>query len=369
MWKDLGRPRIPIAKPEIGEQELRNVTAAVKSGWVSSKGAFISRFEKGFAKYVGTKYGVSTCNGTTALHLALACLGVGRGDQVIVPSLTFVAPVSAVVYTGAKPVFVDSDPRYWCIDPEKIRKKISNRTKGIIAVDLYGHPCDMDPILEIARAEGLFVIEDCAEAHGAEYKGKKVGRFGTISCFSFYGNKMLTTGEGGMCLTDSYGYASSMRILRDHGMNPRKRYWHDVVGFNYRLTNLQAALGVAQLSKLDSTISKKRRLARTYRDLLRGVESIVLPPEMPWAKNVYWLYSVLLQESSRPKVMRQMDRAGIELRPFFYPAHKLPPYRTKDHLTTAEELSRQGINLPSGAGLSDEDVSYVCKSLKRALAK
>jgi len=363
----LRKLRIPVAEPELGEQELRNVTAAVRSGWVSSKGEFINRFEKGFAKYIGKRYGVATCNGTAALHLALVCLGVGKGDEVVVPTLTFAAVPNAVRYTGAKPIFVDSHSTYWCIDPQKIRKRISKRTKAIILVHLYGHPCDMDPILEIAQDNELFLIEDCAEAHGAEYKRKRVGRFGFISCFSFYGNKILTTGEGGMCLTDSNEHASFMRRLRDHGMNPKKRYWHDVIGFNYRMTNLQAALGVAQLARIGSTIHKKRKLADMYSGFLGGSDLITLPPEMPWAKNVYWLYSVLLRRANRKRVMRKMDRAGIELRPFFYPAHTLPPYRTNDHLIEAERLSQQGINLPSSTKLSEKEVLYVCESLKRAL--
>ena len=214
--------KIPIAEPDIGSEELANVTEAVKSGWISSKGAFIEKFEGTFAKYLNLKNGVSVSNGTVALHLALAAIGISSGDEVIVPTLTFIAVANAVRYTGAVPVFIDSNPDYWCIDPEKIEEKITRKTKAIIPVHLYGHPCNMEPISEICRKYGLLIIEDCAEAHGAEYKNKKVGTFGTISCFSFYGNKIITTGEGGMCLTDNEELAEKMRMLRDHGMSLRE---------------------------------------------------------------------------------------------------------------------------------------------------
>ncbi|MEM4522680.1 MAG: DegT/DnrJ/EryC1/StrS aminotransferase family protein, partial [Nitrososphaeria archaeon] len=256
----------PVAEPEIGDEELKNVIEAVKSGWVSSKGRFIDEFESSFAKYVGVKYGIATSNGTAALHLALAGLNIGSDDEVIVPDLTFAATINAVLYTRAKPVIVDINPEYWCIDPTKLEKAITSKTKAIILVHLYGHPCDMEPIMEIAEQHNLYVIEDVAEAHGAEYKGRKVGSFGHISCFSFYGNKVITTGEGGMCLTNDREIAERIKILRDHGMSPEKRYWHDVIGFNYRMTNLQAALGLAQLGKIERFIEKKREIAKKYEE-------------------------------------------------------------------------------------------------------
>ena len=249
-----GLKMIPIAEPLLEEEELNNVMEAVKSGWISSKGKFIPEFEENFARYCGVKHSVATSNGTVALHLALATLGIKEGDEVIVPTLTFIATANAVRYTGAKPVFVDSNPDYWCIDPEKIEGAITPKTRAIIPVHLYGHPCDMEAIMAVAKKHDLYVIEDAAEAHGAEHKGRKVGSFGDIACFSFYGNKIITTGEGGMCLTDDEILAERMRILRDHGMNPGKRYWHDIVGFNYRMTNMQAAIGVAQLEKIDRVI-------------------------------------------------------------------------------------------------------------------
>lgn len=356
--------RIPIAQPDIGKEELRNVTQAVKSGWISSKGEFIYQFEEGFSKYINTKYAVSTSSGTSALHLALLALGIGKGDKVLVPSLSFVASANTVAYTGATPVFIDSHKEYWCVNPSKIEENIDRHTKALMVVHLYGHPCDMDPIMKISDTYNLHVIEDCAEAHGAEYRGRKVGSFGTINCFSFYGNKVITTGEGGMCLTENEELAEKMRILRDHGMSLRRKYWHEVVGFNYRMTNLQAAIGVAQLDKLESLVGKKRHIASMYKKLLYNEQAITLHPEMPWAKNVYWLFSVLVDRTRRDKAIEHLERKGIETRPFFYPQHILPPYRRDLRLPVAEELSTRGINLPSGSGLSEDDINEVVKALE-----
>jgi len=359
--------RIPVAEPEIGEEELENVTQAVKSGWVSSKGSFIEEFEKGFSNYIGVKHAVATSNGTTALHLALVALGIGKGDKVLIPSLTFIATANAVTYTGAEPVFIDSHPEYWCMDPSKIEEKIDDKTKAIIVVHLYGHPCNMDEIMRIAEDHKLHVIEDCAEAHGAEYKNRKVGSFGIISCFSFYGNKIITTGEGGMCLTNNEELADKMRMLRDHGMNPNKKYWHNIVGFNYRMTNLQAALGVAQLNKIDRLVNKKREIATTYKKLLQDLSAITSAPEMPWAKNVYWLYSILVKTTLRNKIIEYLEKQGIETRPFFYPLHTMPPYEHNLTLPIVEELSASGLNLPSGPRLSESQIEAVVESLREIL--
>jgi perosamine synthetase len=358
--------RIPLTEPEIGNDELENVTKAVKSGWVSSKGQFIEEFEKGFCAYIGAKHGVTTCNGTTALHLALSALGIGKGDTVLVPSLTFIASANAVTYTGAKPVLIDSHPEYWCIDPSKIEKAIDHRTKAVLIVHLYGHPCNMDELTKIAEDKGLIIVEDCAEALGAEYKGKKVGTSGTVSCFSFYGNKIITTGEGGMCLTDDDELAEKMKMLRDHGMNPQKKYWHDVVGFNYRMTNLQAALGVAQLKKIGFLIQKKREIANTYKRFLKKLD-VTTAPEMPWAKSVYWLYSILVERSLRDKIIKHLQDRNIETRPFFHPLHTLPPYKTGTSLPIAEDLAARGINLPTGTKLKVEEMERVTDVLESAL--
>ena len=361
---------IPIAEPFLGEEELNNVIEALKSGWISSKGAFIEEFERDFSNYCDRKYGVATSNGTVALHLALKALGIGKGDEVIVPDLTFVAVANTVTYCNAKPVFVDSHPDYWCIDPQKIEEKITTRTKAIVPAHLYGHPCDMDPIIKIAEDHNLFIVEDAAEAHGAKYKGKKVGSFGDISCFSFYGNKIITTGEGGMCLTNNEDLVEKMRILRDHGMNPDKRYWYDIIGFNYRMTNLQAAVGVAQLEKLSEFVEKKRQIARWYSEGLKELEEeelITGHPEMEWAKCVYWMYCILIEDKfgmSRDNLMRKLKEEEIDTRPFFYPVHVMPPYKNNGKFPVAEEISRKGINLPSGVNLTKEMIERVVNTIK-----
>jgi perosamine synthetase len=361
---------IPVAEPCLGEEELKNVIEAVNSGWISSKGKFIEEFEREFARYCGVKYGVATANGTVALHLALKALGIGKGDEVIVPALTFVATANAVTYCNAKPVFVDSHPEYWCINPEKIEEKITKNTKAIVVVHLYGHPCDMDWIEDIAEDRGLYVIEDAAEAHGAEYKGKKVGSFGDIACFSFYGNKIITTGEGGMCITNNEELAEKMRILRDHGMSIERKYWHVVTGFNYRMTNLQAAIGVAQLKKLDKFIEKKRQIAKWYAEELKELEDkelVKLHPEMNWAKCVFWMYSILIEDkakTSRDELMKKLEKKGIETRPFFVPMHKLPIYNTNEKLPVAEKLAERGLNLPSSVKLEEKEIKFVAKSVK-----
>jgi len=366
--------KIPVAEPSIGEEELKLVSEAVKSGWVSSKGKFIEEFEENFAKYIGAKYAIATSNGTSALHLALIALGIDHKHDLIIPTLTFASVANAVIYTGSKPVLIDSHPEYWCIDPEKIENKIGKSTKAIIPVHLYGHPCNIESIMKIAKEHNLYVIEDCAEAHGAQYKGKRVGSFGDIACFSFYGNKIITTGEGGMCLTNDEELADKMRILRDHGMRPERRYWHEIIGFNYRMTNLQAALGVAQLEKIDVFIKRKREIAETYNSLLKDVKGIALPPEMPWAKNVYWLYSILVDEKesgiSRDKLMINLAENGFETRRFFYPIHTMPPYKkyAGDDFHVAERLSSCGINLPSGIKLTKEEIEDIAQLILNAIA-
>lgn len=360
---------IPVAEPLLGEKELENVIEAVKSGWISSKGKFIPEFEENFAKYCNCKYSVATSSGTTALHLALTTLGISRDDEVIVPDFTFIATANAVIYCNAKPIFVDSHPEYWCINPDKIEKKITKNTKAIIPVHLYGHPCDMGSIMEIAKKYGLYVIEDAAESLGAEYKGKKVGSFGDISCFSFYGNKIITTGEGGMCVTDKKELAEKMRILRDHGMNPNKKFWHDVIGFSYRMTNMQAAVGLAQLTKIEKFIKKKRQIAKWYEDGLYELVKkgkIKLHPETPWAKCIYWMYSILIEDEytiTRDTLMKKLEEKGVETRKFFYPIHTLPPYRLNKKFKISEDLSKRGINLPTSVKLDKDTTNTIIRNI------
>lgn len=360
---------IPVAEPMLGEAEVAAVVDCVRSGWISSKGTHVEAFERAFPAFCQAAHGVSTSNGTTALHLALLALGIGPGDEVIVPTLTFVATANAVRYTGASVVFADSDPATWCIDPRAVEAALTARTKAVIPVHLYGHPCDMDAIGAIAARHGIAVIEDAAEAHGAEIRGRRVGSFGTMACFSFYGNKILTTGEGGMVVTGDAALAARMRQFRDHGMDLTRKYWHPVIGYNYRLTNVQAAIGMAQLARVDEIIRRKRDIARAYAELLAGVPGIALPPERPWARNVYWMYSILLEDElrhDRDAVMARLAEQGIETRPFFYPIHTMPAYDTGESFPVAESLARRGINLPSSPTLTDDDLERVAAAVRAA---
>ena len=359
---------LPVAEPIIGNKELENVIDCIVTGWVSSTGKYVSEFEEKFAEFCNSRYAISSSNGTTALHLALLALGIGTGDEVIVPSLTFISTANAVKYTGAHPIFVDSDPETWNIDPNQIESAITDRTKAIIPVHLYGHPADMDPIMEIAEYNELAIIEDAAEAHGATYKGRQIGAIGDMGCFSFYGNKIITTGEGGMVVTNDSDFAERMKIFRDHGMSPNRRYWHTVLGFNYRMTNLQAALGVAQLERIESILARKRQIASNYQKELTNIPGISLPPNFSWAENVYWLYSVLIDEScyglSRDELISVLKNEGIETRPVFPPIHTQPIYANGQHLPVAEQLSYQGLSSPSGLNLRLEDISRLAKIVR-----
>jgi len=352
---------IPVYQPHIGDTEKKYTLDAVESTWVSSRGKYLDRFESEFADYVGAKDGIATCNGTVALHLLLAALGVGPGDEVIVPTFTYVASVNAITYTGATPVFVDCHPEYWNLDPELIEKRITANTKAIMVVHLYGHPADMDPIMEISRAHGIPVVEDAAEAHGAEYRGRRVGCIGMAGSYSFFGNKIITTGEGGMVVTNNVKLAESCRHLRGQGVSPTRTCWHDVIGFNYRMTNIAAAIGCAQLERISSTISRKREIAKRYEAALSGLPGIVMQTEMPWATNVYWMVSILVANGLRDALMQHLQDNGVETRPFFYPAHTLPMYRSEGSFPVSERIAASGINLPSFPDLTDEQVDSICR--------
>jgi perosamine synthetase len=358
---------IPVYEPDLSGNELRYVTDCVQTSWISSIGEYVGRFEQEFARFCGARYGIATSNGTTALHLALVTLGIGAGDEVLVPTLTFIATANAVTYTGARPVLVDSEAQTWNLDLARLEESITPRSKAIIPVHVYGHPVDMDPLLEIARRHGLYVIEDAAEAHGAEYKGRVVGPLGDIGCFSFYGNKIVTTGEGGMLVTNDGQLAERAAMLRDHAMSPERRYWHFEVGYNYRLTNLQAAIGVAQMERVHELIAVKRRNAHYYNSLLREVRGITLPPEAPWAKSVYWMYSILVEDSfaaGRDELAAHLKKRGIDSRPFFHPLHTMPPYRQDISLPVAESLAGKGLNLPSSALLREGDIERIVGAIK-----
>jgi len=366
---------IPVAAPTLNGNEKNYVQDCLDSSWISSCGKYIDLFEEKFAQFCKTEHAITCCNGTVALHLALKALGVGPGDEVIVPTLTFVATANAVTYCGATPVFVDSDPLTWNMDPSLIESLITYRTKGIIAVHLYGHPADMDPILEIARTHSLFVIEDAAEAHGAEYKGRRIGSIGDIATFSFYGNKIITTGEGGMVVTNDNALAQKIRILKGQGLDPERRYWFPQIGYNYRMTNIAASIGLAQLENVDWHISRRRDIAGIYKNLLKNVPEITMQLEMPWANCVYWMTSIVLNHNialSRDEIINKLTKEGIETRPFFYPMHTLPMYTSmvrKYNLNIAEQVSSHGINLPTYADLNSKDIEYICDRLIKSLSK
>jgi perosamine synthetase len=359
---------IPVYRPTVGTTEKAYVLDALESTWISSKGAYLDRFELEFPSYLGARHGIATCNGTVSLHLALAALGIGPGDEVIVPTLTYVASVNAVAYTGAVPVFVDSHAAYWNLDPALLEERITPRTKAIMVVHLYGHPADMDPIAAIAAKHGIHVVEDAAEAHGATYRGRKVGSFGVGGSFSFFGNKIITTGEGGMIVTDDDAFAERCRHLRGQGVSPTRTYWHDVIGYNYRMTNVAAAIGVAQLERIDHTLERKREIADRYRAGLNEVPGVAFQPEMDWARNVYWMVSVLVDPSLRDGLMSFLGDRGIETRPFFYPAHTLPMYARGESFPVAERLSESGINLPSGPTLTDGEIDFVCEAVAQGMS-
>jgi perosamine synthetase len=357
---------IPVSEPCLKGKELKYVSDCINTNWISSIGKYVTRFEEMFAQFCGTSYALTTSSGTAALHLALLALDIGQGDEVIVPDFTFVASANAVLYCGAKPVFVDVDRSTWNIDPSKLEERLTDRTKAIMAVHLYGHPCNMDVIMAIAKNHNLKVIEDAAEAHGAEYKSKRVGSIGDIGSFSFYGNKIITTGEGGMITTNNSKLVEKMRMLRDHAMSKTRRYWHDMLGYNYRLTNIQAAIGVAQMEQIDGFIEKKRQNAALYNSLLGDIKSITLPAEADSCKNVYWMYSVLIENDfglSRDEVMDRLNEKGIDTRPFFYPLNQLPMYKNDGVYPVSDELSRKGINLPSATTLTESDIRTVCEAL------
>lgn len=360
---------IPVAKPFFSGNEKKYVDDCLTSGWISSAGRYIELFEKGFAEFCGAKHAVACCNGTVALHLALVALGVKPGDEVIVPTLTFIATPNAVAYCGAKPVFVDSEPETWNLDPREVEKKITARTKGIVAVHLYGHPAKMDELRKIADRHKLFLLEDAAEAHGAIYKGKTAGSIGDAASFSFYANKIITTGEGGMFVTGDDELARRARLLRGQGMDSERRYWHPVIGYNYRMMNPAAAIGLAQLEIVDQQIDSRARIAELYRERLKDVSGIAFQPEQSWARHVYWMVSIVLDSEiwrSRDEVMRKLASRGIETRPVFYPAHSMPPYISSvgdEKFPVAENLSANGISLPTWNGLTEKEINYVCDCL------
>ena len=367
---DRSAQRVQIARPDLTHREFRSVLDAFLSSWISSKGPYVDKFEDGFSRFVGTRHGVAVSNGTVALHLALVALGIGPGDEVIVPDLTFAATINAVLYCGATPVIVDVDEQTWCLSLAGIERACTPNTRAIIPVHLYGRPAEMGPISAFAARHAIAVVEDCAEAHGARYAGRPVGKFGDISCFSFYANKIVTTGEGGMCLTDSDELADALRLLRDHGMSRERAYWHERVGFNYRLTNLQASLGHAQLARMHDTLKRNQEIAETYRVALQGIPGVRFPPDMDGLYSpVVWLTSVLVPAGRRSQLLEAAAQADIEMRPFFHSLSTLPPYRPyARHCPNSLALSETGVNLPTSRSVDTQTVDRIAEVFRDVLA-
>jgi len=369
---------IPVSEPLIGGKELEYITEAVKTGWISSEGKFIREFEAKFSDYVQRKHGIAVNNGTNALILALRALDLPDGSEIIIPSFTIISCALACIYNNLVPIFVDSEEETWNMDTSKIEEKITEKTRAIMSVHIYGHPVDMDEIIKIARKYNLYVIEDFAEGIGSEYKGIKCGKFGDISCVSFYANKVITTGEGGMCLTDDCRLAEKLRRLRNLAFIPEKRFVHYELGFNFRITNIQAAIGLAQLERINEHVSRKIEIGKTYNELLKPLKRrglLQLPVEKEWAKNTYWMYGVVLNEKLKltvEDVMKNFDRKGIQTRPFFYPLHIQPALEKfswfkKDSLPVSENIYKYGFYLPSGVTLLEEQILRIVECAKEVL--
>jgi perosamine synthetase len=367
--------KIPVAAPDLSGNEELNVVEAIRSSWISSTGSFIDRFESEFARLCDTRGALGVCNGTVALHLALLGLDVRPGDEVLVPSLTYIATANAVRYVGAEPVFVDVDPDTWCINPKLLEASITRRTRGIIAVHLYGHPADMDAINHVAAVHGLWVVEDAAEAHFAKYKGRPTGGLADLGTFSFYGNKIITCGEGGAVNVNSKHLELRLRTLRGQGMDPQRRYYFPVTGYNFRLTNLAAAILCAQLDRHEQILAGRRRVFATYKELLAGIPGIGFQPAASWAEPAPWLYSITVDRNeygrSRDELVSLLSEKGIDTRPFFLALHKLPPFREESKhrgevLPLTDALSEAGMNLPTFSALTDSQLDYIAGTIRQS---
>jgi perosamine synthetase len=375
---------IPVNEPWLTEKDQQYVLECIRSGWISSAGWFIDEFEKGWAVYCGQRYGVAVSNGTTALQVAIGCLDLQPGDEVILPTFTIISCALPIVERGAVPVLVDSDPRTWGMDVDQVQAKITPRTRAILPVHIYGHPVDMDPLLALAEKHNLVIIEDAAEVHGAEYlsrrgaqpEWKRCGGMGQISTFSFYANKLITTGEGGMVLTSDPALAEKARSLRNLCFRPERRFFHTELGYNYRMTNMQAALGLAQLERFDEILAKKRWMGKAYTERLQDIPGLQLPVEEEWARHVYWMYGLVLDESRNmdaTEFSRRLEACGVQTRPFFLGMHKQPVFHQRglflgERYPVAERLARQGLYLPSGLTLSEAQMDDVCEAVKKVLA-
>lgn len=359
---------IPVYRPFFTYREKQYVNDCIDSQWIA-KGPFISRFETQFAEYVGCDGATTVCNGTAALHLALLALGIGPGDEVLVPTLTYIASVNAIAYVRATAVLVDSLPSTWQMDPEDARRKITPRTKAILAVHLFGQPCEMDELVRICKDARLWLVEDCAEAFGASYKNRNVGTFGDLATYSFFGNKTITTGEGGMVTSSSRPLLQRVVHLKGQAVSPTREYWHDEVGFNFRMNNVSAAIGLAQLEVADEILTRKRQVAEWYREGLRGLP-LELHEEAEGTTHSFWMCSALAtDERTRDALRAHLRSEGIETRPVFHPAHTMPVFRSEAPFPVAESLSRRGFSLPSYPALTEDLVEQVCGSIRRFYAE
>lgn len=364
---------IPVNTPSLGELERKYLIECIDTGWISSEGPFVSQFEEEMASFSQRKYGVAVCNGTAALEIAARAVGISEGDEVIMPTFTIISPAQAVTKLGAKPVLVDSDPLTWNMDISQVQAKITQKTKAIIAVHIYGLPIDMDPLLELCKKYKLKLIEDAAEMHGQTYKGKPCGSFGDVSIFSFYPNKHVTTGEGGMIVTNDEKIAEKSRSYRNLCFLPAQRFVHEEIGWNYRMTNMQAALGVAQLQQLPVFVEKKKAMGKRYTELLKGLTHVFeMPPvSTEYAESIYWVYGLILKEDVKMNAkdaMKLLGEAGIGTRPFFYPMHMQPVFTnqgwyTNESYPTAERMAERGFYIPSGLALTEADMNYVIDKL------
>jgi perosamine synthetase len=358
--------RIPVYAPALEGNEKRYVDECLDSSWISSRGVFVERFEREFAARIGVPRATSVCNGTVALHLALVALGLAPGDEVLVPTFTYIASVNTIVQAGARPVFVDSLPTTWQVDPADLQRKLTARTRAIMAVHLYGHACDMEAIGRLCRDNGLMLIEDCAEAFGTRFDGRHVGTFGDVATFSFFGNKTITTGEGGMVVCRDVALHERCAHLKNQGISPVHEYWHDEPAFNYRMTNVCAAIGTAQLERADSIISAKRSIAAWYDEALHGAPVVLHREADPRVVHSYWMNSILVPEAGqREPLRRHLAATGIETRPTFPPAHLMPMYRgVGERHPVAEDLGARGINLPSGSKLTQQQVIEISREVR-----
>jgi len=375
---------IPVNEPLLGGRELEYVTECIRTNWISSAGRFIGEFEEKWAAYCGMKYGVAVSNGTTALQVAVGCLDLQPGDEVIMPTFTIISCALAVVYNEGMPVLVDSEPRTWCMDVAQVEAKITPRTKAIMPVHIYGHPVDMDPLFALAEKHNLVIIEDAAEVHGAEYLSeqdgpnptwRRCGGMGHISAFSFYANKLITTGEGGMVLTNDPVYAETARSLRNLCFQTERRFYHTKLGHNFRMTNMQAAVGLAQIERVDEIIAKKRWMGLTYTERLRDIPGLQLPVEETWARQVYWMYGLVLDESTgmdAEEFARRLQSLGVQTRPFFLGLHEQPVFLERGWFKdkcypVTERIARQGLYLPSGLALTASQLEQVCEAVRKIL--